>query len=93
MDIRGLKGRLKKAQELGITYDHLFELAYKMHLKLFDICNSNNLDVKKIYSEVGLTDTENELFGYDVEQLVLPDYLNELIDNYVKEQESESKKK
>ena len=95
MPIRGLKGKIKKAQESGMTYERLFELAYKMHLKIFKLCNEVDgehcIDEKKVYDELGLTEEENALFGYGYLNKVISkeeltgDYIDELITEYMKE--------
>lgn len=55
-----MKKRIEKAKKYGLTYERLFEIAYKLHLQIFHLTS----DEKSIYNEVGLTDEENALLGY-----------------------------
>lgn len=73
---------LEMAKKSGLTYDRLFELAYKMHLELFHLAG----DEKEIYNKIGLTNEENELFGYVYVKSYISDpeiakKLKDLIDN------------
>lgn len=57
---KNIQTHLEMAKKYGLTYDRLFELAYKMHLELFNLIGNE----KEIYNKIGLTDDENELLGY-----------------------------
>jgi hypothetical protein len=54
------KEKIEKAKEYGLTYERLFEIAYKLHLQIFLLTG----DEKSVYDEIGLTDEENALLGY-----------------------------
>lgn len=58
------KSRIQQAKDSGLTYERLFILAYEMHLEIFKLAGKANVDEKEIYDRLGLTDDENELFGY-----------------------------
>jgi hypothetical protein len=52
--------RIKIAKEYGLTYERLFEIAFKLHLQIFHLTS----DEQAVYDEIGLTKDENALFGY-----------------------------
>ena len=77
-----LDNKLKEAKNAGLTYERLFEIAYRMHLEIFHLVG----DEKSIYDKIGLTDEENAIFGYGYieEHISNPDIakkLEELINN------------
>ena len=52
--------RIKIAKKYGLTYERLFEIAFKLHLQIFHLTS----DEQAVYDEIGLTKDENALFGY-----------------------------
>lgn len=88
------KRRIELAKESGLTYERLFELAYKMHLQIYLLAGDHE---QEVYDEIGLTEEENSLFGYQFvgKEIEMPEEVKEHIINLVneiKENEENAKK-
>lgn len=88
-----VRRRIEFAKENGLTYERLFEIAYKMHLEIFHLTTNE----KEVYDKIGLTDTENSIFGYGYinETITDPDIamkLQEIVKRNIEQQQQQQNK-